>query len=513
VIAAFAGGLALYALDPADARGDRNRRAGPPAAIEFEPDPLHIRCDGRDASRLTVHITDERGKDVKDGTEVLFAVRDGFADPVTRKTDDGEAKTRIRLYPSAAFAGGGEVIVYAGELEASIFVNCKGAAPPGCNPFSPPQHPLSPPCPEPTPTSCPTHPMSPPCLTATPTVTSTVTSGGGDCASPPSPACVPSATPTPFTCPPNPTEACITLTPTPTVTHTPTSSVPLYDLGVAAQTQADNTVTVAAYILSTGGGPYQAVQWFVDYPEAQVNLLSIERASPAPEVCNLTNDDGTRALLGCIDIGGGEMSYFGDAYIMTFECEVNAAVTFLINTATDSTSAVFDFVGVPHRITTTDATVGCGTDISTPVPTATPTPTPLFQLGFSTTATDNVVTTELLIRDVGGGAYDAAQWHLDFPESLLDVVSIAPAPGAPAACDDHNELAGSLIVRCAGDDLTYFGTTYIVTFHCLGAGDGNVALIDDGTEQSFVSAGGVASVLIDQLTDSGPGWTCSGAAP
>jgi hypothetical protein len=298
------------------------------------------------------------------------------------------------------------------------------------------------------------------------------------------------------------------------VTHTPTSSVPLYELGVAAQTQGNNTVTVAAYILSTGGGPYEAVQWHVDYPEAQVNLLSIEKASPAPDSCSAEHDDGSRVLLGCIQIGGGEISYFGDAYVMTFACEVDAAVTFRVRTDVGAgPSSVFDALGATYPITTTDATVGCGTDISTQVPTATPTPTPLFQLGFSTTASDNVVTTELLIRDVGGGAYDAAQWHLDFPESLLDVVSIAPAPGAPAACDDHNELASSLIVSCAGDDLTYFGATYIVTFHCLGAGDGNIALIDDGTAQSFVSAGGVESVLIDQLTDSGPGWTCSGAAP
>jgi hypothetical protein len=170
--AAVALSVTLFATDAAS----KERRERPPrdipAAIQLTPNPLAINCDGVDSSTITVNVTDARGKSVPDGTVVHFDARFGTTDPVEAPTRRGKAQTEVRFFPAALqFPRQTEVNVFVGELRASIGVDCIPPVP--CNPFSPPAHPMSPPC-EPLPCSTTDSPpigQSPPCPNPTPPVT------------------------------------------------------------------------------------------------------------------------------------------------------------------------------------------------------------------------------------------------------------------------------------------------------------------------------------------------------
>lgn len=147
---------------------------GQPASMQLTPDPLTIHCDGAEQSRVTVRVTDSRGRAVPDGTYVYFSPYNGSANPYFAQTHNGVASTYVRFY-SDIFPYGPNVIVDAGPLEAGVRIRCfpesnQGpVSPPACDPSgaSPPS--AYPPCPTPTPTSTPgCWPASPPCATPTP---------------------------------------------------------------------------------------------------------------------------------------------------------------------------------------------------------------------------------------------------------------------------------------------------------------------------------------------------------
>jgi hypothetical protein len=161
---------------------------GQPASIQLTPDPLTIHCDGSEQSRVTVRVTDSRGRAVPDGTTVYFGAFDGSTDPFSAQTRNGIAATSVTLYGDL-FKAGGNVTVEVGPLEAAIRIRCfpnsnggppspppcdpSGASPPsvsppcatptalpGCWPYSPPS--VSPPCgPTPYPTPTPSWPCDP----------------------------------------------------------------------------------------------------------------------------------------------------------------------------------------------------------------------------------------------------------------------------------------------------------------------------------------------------------------
>lgn len=156
-----------------------------PASIQITPDRTAIRCDGADSARITIRLTDRRGKAVPDGTAVYFSVFNGSASPAFTSTHKGVATVQIVIYGDG-YSYQPNVVITASHLEAGLRIRCfpdSGACPvsPGgdCGPFSPPCEPrspgsVSPPCPTPTPTPYPCNPspgsgpLSPPCGTPEP---------------------------------------------------------------------------------------------------------------------------------------------------------------------------------------------------------------------------------------------------------------------------------------------------------------------------------------------------------
>jgi hypothetical protein len=140
-------------------------------------------------------------------------------------------------------------------------------------------------------------------------------------------------------------------------------------------------------IVSINGpaGAYQAVQWDLDYEEADVDIVSITKVPAAPANCSANNDNGTRVLIGCIDIFGANLTYSGDAWIVTAVC-LNPTPTadFTLQNASGAGATTFVRTGISatdnQPIGLTNATVNCSggaavTPTFTPSPTRTATPT------------------------------------------------------------------------------------------------------------------------------------------
>lgn len=102
---------------------------GAPADVALTASPAEIVCDGVNSSDVTATVTDADGNPVVDGTEVHFdVVALGTAYPIVAETLDGAATSTIT--PLSDIGAGVTVIVWAGDAEASIRVDCTEAPPP-----------------------------------------------------------------------------------------------------------------------------------------------------------------------------------------------------------------------------------------------------------------------------------------------------------------------------------------------------------------------------------------------
>jgi hypothetical protein len=142
------------------------------------------------------------------------------------------------------------------------------------------------------------------------------------------------------------------------------------------ETPSDCSVTPTPF------GCYQAVQWDIDYDESLVSVVSMTRdtASGAPANCATKNDNGTRVLLGCIDITGPNLEYSGNAWNVVFQCNASnpGNADFILENTSGATASTFVKVGTTREpIHTHDDSIFCGPPpaTETPTPTATSTST------------------------------------------------------------------------------------------------------------------------------------------
>jgi len=91
--------------------------------------------------------------------------------------------------------------------------------------------------------------------------------------------------------------------------------------------------TVAVGIFHTAA-PYQAVQWHLDYDENRVDIVAMNQVGGAGE-CQF-NDNGTRVLLGCIDLNGANLSFSGIAYNVVARCLNAGAAPFSLSGLTST---------------------------------------------------------------------------------------------------------------------------------------------------------------------------------
>jgi hypothetical protein len=146
-----------------------------------------------------------------------------------------------------------------------------------------------------------------------------------------------------------------------------------YSLVVSAS-EAAGTVTVDVGVLDLGGGPYQAVQWSLDYDESLVSVVSATNLVGAGCPNFSQNDNTMRELLGCIDFGGDNIA------------TSNAAVVRVVFTCIDAGTADFDLIDLNvdtfvtkttgnQAIQVTGDSVDCGGTAPTPTQTGTATST------------------------------------------------------------------------------------------------------------------------------------------
>ena len=79
------------------------------------------------------------------------------------------------------------------------------------------------------------------------------------------------------------------------------------------------------------------------YVPAAMSVVSITRSPGAPEVCNLSNDDGAAVVVGCIDISGPNPVYSGSAYDVVAECKKDGELQ--LNLASPDTTKTFVSAG------------------------------------------------------------------------------------------------------------------------------------------------------------------------
>jgi hypothetical protein len=351
--AAIALSVTLFATEAASKERPGRPAGGVPASIQLTPDPLAITCDGVDFSTITVRVTDARGKAVPDGTIVHFDARFGSTDPVEAATNRGEASTEARFFTAALqFPGETAVDVFVGDLRASIGVDCFRPEP--CNPFSPPAHPMSPPC-EPLPCS--------------------------DTDSPPigqSPPCPPVVCDAPFSPPCNLYEMRL---------DADQFSSGVQDFGAYSVGQP---FTLAVHATSVGDEPYAGYRWLVEWPETglafggvtfeQGPFLNLETCSsgPQPPVIDPAYDDAFGG--GCSSIQGWSTSFAGELTNLQMTCTAPGyALIHLVseNLAEGFGSTFIALSGAEFQTTTYNALVLCEEPPCGPIsspPCATPPP-------------------------------------------------------------------------------------------------------------------------------------------
>jgi hypothetical protein len=80
-----------------------------------------------------------------------------------------------------------------------------------------------------------------------------------------------------------------------------------------------------------------------------------------------------------------------------------------------------------------------------------------------------------------GGSYQAAQWYIDYPESIVQVVNMARDPAAPGQCSASGDDGSRVLLGCVSLDLSsplsYSGNAWIVAFKCIVNGTANIDVV------------------------------------
>jgi len=97
-------------------------------------------------------------------------------------------------------------------------------------------------------------------------------------------------------------------------------------------------------------GCYKGAQWYLDYDESLINIVSMTRLGAAPADCNAKNNNGGRVLLGCLSTVGAVMRYSGTAWNVVMNCKAGTAggvAVFTVSTATGETFVSDGVVNLP----------------------------------------------------------------------------------------------------------------------------------------------------------------------
>jgi len=123
--------------------------------------------------------------------------------------------------------------------------------------------------------------------------------------------------------------------------------------------------------------------------------------------------------------------------------------------------------------------------------------------------------------DEPSGCYAAAQWNLDYDETLVDAgancsgaaacTQITRQAGSPTSCNQENDNGVRILTGCidiSGDNLGFSGRVFNIVFNCIGAGTANFTLTT-GTQPTFVATFDGTNQPIHVHGDS---ITCTGGA-
>jgi hypothetical protein len=112
----------------------------------------------------------------------------------------------------------------------------------------------------------------------------------------------------------------------------------------APSTAAVGVATNAIAVIDSGSTPgtcavqpepfgcYLGAQWFVDYDQTRLEMISAERLATAPGECAYSHDDGNRVLLGCVSLSPSNlMAFRGAVWRISFRCTSIGAAALTLN--------------------------------------------------------------------------------------------------------------------------------------------------------------------------------------
>jgi hypothetical protein len=134
-----------FELDPMAETRHRSVKltvVGPPASLEITAEPARLLCDGTAGSTVSATVTDAKGNEVANGTEVHFDVKVlGVATPRIAKTADGVAVATVT--PLSGVLQGVPVVVTAGDVQESVLIRCEETISPAPSPSAQPAPPAA----------------------------------------------------------------------------------------------------------------------------------------------------------------------------------------------------------------------------------------------------------------------------------------------------------------------------------------------------------------------------------
>lgn len=79
-----------------------------------------------------------------------------------------------------------------------------------------------------------------------------------------------------------------------------------------------------------------------------------------------------------------------------------------------------------------------------------------------------------------GSNYQGAQWNIDYPDSIVRVVSVTKHPDAPDQCSAASDGGSNVSLACIslnlGSPMTYSGNAWIIGFTCIAAGTADISV-------------------------------------
>ena len=260
-----------------------------------------------------------------------------------------------------------------------------------------------------------------------------------------------------------------------------------YSLEVAVgESNVAGGAQFAAYLgVYHNSGDYAAVQWNLDYPETVVDVVGISKDPGAPGACSVSNDNGSRVLVGCIEASPDtSIGFSGNAWIVAFKCIGNGTVNLTLATGSSPTS-VLDLNSNDKPAHIHNDTVQCGSGGPPPPPPPPPPAGDACTVASVLTGDTLTCTDGKTVRMLQIDAQDPGQCGGEWAKAALQFIFLIPGRTVTLTYDaDKTDAQGRTLAApiWRGNDGADYNLSIVMVYVGLAKaadlGDGNVMLLD-----------------------------------